>query len=72
MEKINPKEIKPGFVVVGLGGQSPTVYHEAKDMALIEAERLSMINPGKTFLVCEIKLAVCTVIMKNTLINYVS
>lgn len=49
MEKINPKEIKPGFVVVGLGGQSPTVYHEAKDMALTEAERLSRSIPRKRF-----------------------
>jgi hypothetical protein len=45
---VNPQRIKT---------HPPTFIHEARDTAILEAERLARENPGETFHVCESTIA---------------
>ena len=42
-----------GFYVLNLQGNMPTMTHETVDLALTEASRLAVNNPGQEFIVVE-------------------
>lgn len=51
-------EMKPFWMVYGLGQRGPTYSHDTETSALREAERLAEIGPGTTFVVLEATEAV--------------
>ncbi|GAA0267401.1 hypothetical protein LNAOJCKE_3011 [Methylorubrum aminovorans] len=51
-------ELKPFWMVYGLGTRGPTVLHNTEHSALREAERLAEVSPGTTFVVLEATEAV--------------
>ena len=51
-------EMKPFWMVYGLGQRGPTFQHETEASALREAERLAEVSPGTTFVVLEATEAV--------------
>ncbi|ACK82475.1 hypothetical protein [Methylorubrum extorquens] len=53
-------EMKPFWMVYGLGQGAPTYQHGTEAAALREAERLAEVRPGVTFVVLEATQAVRT------------
>ena len=53
-------EMKPFWMVYGLGQGGPTYQHDTEASALREAERLAEVCPGTTFVVLEATQAVRT------------
>ena len=53
-------EMKPFWMVYGLGQRGPTYQHDSEGSALREAERLAEVSPGTTFVVLEATQAVRT------------
>lgn len=53
-------EMKPFWMVYGIGQRGPTYQHGSEGSALREAERLAEISPGTTFVVLEATQAVRT------------
>lgn len=51
-------EMKPFWMVYGIGQGCPTVRHETEDKAQREADRLARANPGVTFVLMEATKAV--------------
>ena len=51
-------EMKPFWMVYGIGQGGPTVRHETEDKAQREADRLARANPGVTFVLLEATKAV--------------
>ena len=51
-------EMKPFWMVYGIGQGGPTVRHESEDKAQREADRLARANPGVTFVLLEATTAV--------------
>ncbi|PXW50709.1 hypothetical protein [Methylobacterium sp. B4] len=53
-------EMKPFWMVYGVGQRGPTYQHDSEGSALREAERLAESSPGTTFVVLEATQAVRT------------
>ncbi|WP_375274480.1 hypothetical protein [Methylorubrum thiocyanatum] len=53
-------EMKPFWMVYGLGQSAPRYQHSTEAAALREAERLAEVRPGVTFVVLEATQAVRT------------
>lgn len=51
-------EMKPFWMVYGVGQRGPTYQHDSEGSALREAERLAESSPGTTFVVMEATEAV--------------
>lgn len=51
-------EMKPFWMVYGLGQRGPAYQHDTEGSALREAERLAEMSPGTTFVVLEATQAV--------------
>lgn len=55
---MEPNEMKPFWMVYGVGQGCPTVRHETEDKAQREADRLARANPGTTFVLLKATKAV--------------
>lgn len=55
---VEPNEMKPFWMVYGVGQRAPAFQHETEGSAIREAERLAEVNPGMTFVVLEATQAI--------------
>ena len=54
----HPNEMKPFWMVYGVGGRGPSYRHDTEGSAIREAERLAECAPGTTFVVLEATQAI--------------
>lgn len=54
----HPSEMKPFWMVYGVGGRGPSYRHDTEGSAIREAERLAERSPGTTFVVLEATQAI--------------
>ncbi len=50
---LEPSEMKPFWMVFGVGGRGPAYQHDTEASAVREAERLADMSPGDVFVVLE-------------------